>query len=153
MLKLHYSWVLGSNRNFISPSISPFVPKIPNFLGEQCMLCEVFPKQISRALPATCRAGRPKECTWKDKQKNSVPFLPRAGSWVPYGHILRGEKDMRLLLTSGGDCGCWTPVEISPKALGRNEKDVTTAILWPSVQLKYQARKVRGIGILLWNSW
>lgn len=27
--------------------------------GEQCMLCGLFPKQVSKALPAFCRAGRP----------------------------------------------------------------------------------------------
>lgn len=53
---------------------------------------------------------------------------PKAGWLAEYpasGHVLRGEKRLWLLLTSDGDCGCLPPMEISPKALGRNGKDIT----------------------------
>ena len=100
------------------------------------MLPGLFLKQISKAVPAFCRAGRPENISfvqmWEQKYRSFAPLLPaaqpRAGRLAEYpasGHVLRGEKRLRLLLTSDGDCGCLPTMEISPKALGRNGKDVT----------------------------
>jgi len=122
------------------PSLAHFPPCFPNIpvssRGGQCMLHRLYPRQISKALPAFCRAGRPENISFVQMQEQKcgsfAPLLAavqrRAVMLAAYpasGHVLRGEKHLRLLLTSDGDRGCSPPTDISPKALGRNRKDIT----------------------------
>lgn len=92
------------------------------------MLRDLFPKVFLLLVELV----RPENISfaqmWKQKNRNFAPLpaaQPGAGRLAECpasGNVLRGEKHLQLL-ASDGDCGCSPPMEISPKALGRNGKD------------------------------
>lgn len=130
------------------------------------MLRGLFPEQISKALPAFCRAGRPENISfvqsWEQKYRNFAPLppaaQPTAGRLVEYstsGRVLRGEKRLQLLLTSRWGLWMFTTNGSQSQGTRQEWKGHNKAIVtWQYfIQLKYQVRKVRGTGIFLWAFW
>lgn len=118
----------------------PLHSQTSKFLEEGNDACYVgfFPNRYSKLfLPSVELVGQKASLlhSWRSKKReicSPLAVQPKGGrlaEYLTYGHVLRGEKHIRLLLTSGGDCGCWSPMEISPKALGRNGKDINKAVV------------------------
>lgn len=120
------NWVLTATS--LPNLFSPFFLKRLGERRSACYISELFPKLF---LPFV-ELVRPENISfaqmWKQKNRSFAPppaVQPGAGRLAECpasGHVLRGEKHLQLL-ASDGDCGCLPPMETSPKALGRSEKD------------------------------
>lgn len=129
------------------------------------MLHGLFLKQISKALPAFCRAGGPENISFVQMWSRSTGVLPAtspssaAKSWqaglAPY--FWPGPEREAPAASMSFRWGLWMFITNRNQSQGTRQErkgHSKALVTWGySIQLEHQARKVRGIGTFLWAFW